>query len=63
MVEISAGTFRMGADGFYPEEGPVREVEVSSFAIDRGPVTVAEFARFVDDTGYVTFAERPPSSR
>ncbi len=61
MVEIHAGTFRMGADGFYPEEGPVREVAVGDFAIDRGPVTVAEFARFIEDTGYVTLAERPPS--
>jgi sulfatase modifying factor 1 len=62
MVEIPAGTFRMGSARFYPEEGPVREVEVDGFAIDRGPVTVAEFARFVDDTGYVTVAERPPSA-
>ena len=61
MVEIPAGTFRMGADGFYPEEGPVREVAVGDFAIDRGPVTVAEFALFIEDTGYVTLAERPPS--
>src|SRR5690242_14400485 len=45
MVEIPPGTFRMGSDSFYPEEGPVREVEVGGFAIDRGPVTVATFAR------------------
>jgi formylglycine-generating enzyme required for sulfatase activity len=60
MVEIPAGRFRMGSDRFYPEEGPVREVEVDGFAIDSAPVTVAEFARFVDETGYVTLAERPP---
>ena len=30
MVEIPAGRFRMGSVGFYPEEGPVREVEVVS---------------------------------
>lgn len=60
MVEIPAGRFRMGSDRFYPEEQPVREVEVDAFAIDRGPVTVAEFGRFVDQTGYVTFAERAP---
>jgi formylglycine-generating enzyme required for sulfatase activity len=60
MVEIPAGRFRMGGVGFYPEEGPVHEVDVRTFAIDRGPVTVAEFARFVQETGYVTLAERPP---
>ena len=58
-VEIPAGRFRMGSDAFYPEEAPVREVEVGAFAIDRGPVTVEQFARFVDETGYVTVAERP----
>ena len=60
MVEIPAGRFRMGSARFYPEEGPVREIEVDGFAIDRGPVTVAEFARFVDETGYMTLAEQPP---
>ena len=30
VVEIPAGRFRMGSVGFYPEEGPVREVEVVS---------------------------------
>jgi sulfatase modifying factor 1 len=60
MIQIPAGRFRMGSTGFYPEEGPVREVEVGGFAIDRGPVTVAQFTRFVEDTGYLTAAERPP---
>jgi len=58
MVEIPAGRFRMGSTAFYPEEGPVREVEMAGFAIDRGPVTVARFARFVEETGYLTLAER-----
>ena len=62
MVEIPAGRFRMGSDALYPEEAPVREVEVGSFAIDRGPVTVEQFARFVDETGYLTVAERPLDS-
>ena len=60
MVRIPAGRFRMGQTGFYPEEEPVRQVEVEGFLIDRGPVTVAQFARFVDQTGYVTLAERAP---
>jgi sulfatase modifying factor 1 len=59
MVGISAGGFRTGSERFYPEDGPVREVEVDGFAIDRGPVTVGDFARFVDETGFVTVAERP----
>jgi formylglycine-generating enzyme len=61
MVELPPGTFSMGSAEFYPEEGPVREVEVSGFAIDRGPVTVAQFAEFVEHTGYTTLAERPPA--
>ncbi len=60
MIQIPAGSFRMGSADFYPEEAPVREVAVGGFAIDRGPVTVAQFARFVEETGYLTLAERPP---
>ena len=59
MVEVRGGSFRMGSAAFYAEEGPVREVQVSSFAIDRSPVTVEQFARFVDETEYLTVAERP----
>ncbi len=44
---------------FYPEEAPVREIEVDGFTIDRSPVTVGQFASFVDATGYTTVAERP----
>ena len=47
MVEIPAGAFGMGSAAFYPEEGPVREVQIGGFDIYRGPVTVAQFARFV----------------
>ena len=60
MVEIPAGGFRMGSDGFYPEEGAVREVEIAGIRIQRGPVTVGQFSRFIEETGYVTLAERPP---
>jgi formylglycine-generating enzyme required for sulfatase activity len=62
MVELSGGTFLMGTDsdeGFPSDgEGPVREVEVSPFAIDRHTVTNGQFSRFVEETGYVTEAER-----
>ena len=57
---IPAATFRMGADDFYPEEGPVHRVSVDGFWIDAHPVTVSEFRRFVEATGHVTEAERPP---
>jgi formylglycine-generating enzyme required for sulfatase activity len=59
MVAVPSGTFLMGGSDHYPEEGPVRTVEVAAFRIDRQPVTNRQFARFVTDTGYVTVAERP----
>ena len=62
LVEIPAGRFVMGSEDFYPEEGPVREVEIAGFAIQRGPVTVAQFAEFVEETGYMTRAERQPDA-
>lgn len=62
MVRIPAGRFRMGCERAYPEEAPVREVEMATFLIDRGPVTVAAFAHFVADTGYVTVAEGTPAA-
>jgi formylglycine-generating enzyme len=59
MAQIPPGRFAMGSEDFYPEERPVREVEVEGFWIDARPVTVREFRRFVKETGYVTVAERP----
>jgi formylglycine-generating enzyme required for sulfatase activity len=59
MVRLAGGSFLMGSEDFYPEEGPVRQVEVEGFWIDERPVTVADFRRFVKATGYVTVAERP----
>jgi formylglycine-generating enzyme len=59
MVWVPGGSFLMGSEDFYPEERPVREVEVDGFWMTTGPVTVAEFGQFVTATGYVTVAERP----
>lgn len=61
MALIPRGSFRMGSDRHYPEEGPARAVAMRSFWMDRRPVTVADFARFVAATGYVTVAERAPN--
>lgn len=63
MVHISGGTFWMGSNDHYPEEGPARPVAVDDFWIDETPVTNAEFARFVAATGHVTLAEKAPDPR
>lgn len=63
LVELPAGSFRMGSTHFYPEEAPVRTERVAAFAIERHPVTNAQYAAFVADTGYVTVAERPMDPR
>lgn len=60
MIWIADGTFRMGSDRHYPEEGPAHDVSVQGFWIDPSPVTNAQFARFIKETGYITLAEKPP---
>jgi formylglycine-generating enzyme required for sulfatase activity len=55
---IAGGTFRMGSENAYPEEGPAHTVTVSGFWIDECEVTNAEFAAFVRATRYLTVAER-----
>src|SRR3954469_25095874 len=59
MQRVPGGAFAMGSEDFYPEEAPVRRVEVDGFWIDERPVTVGQFRRFVKQTEYVTVAERP----
>jgi len=63
MVLISAGSFLMGSDKFYPEEKPVRRVTVDGFYIDKYAVTNEDYQKFVDETGYMTVAERPLNPR
>ena len=60
MQRLRGGRFAMGAQGFYADEGPVRDETVGAFWIDRTPVTNAAFGRFVAATGHVTLAETPP---
>jgi len=57
-VELTGGTFRMGSEAFYAEEGPVHDAHVGPFAIAVHAVTNRDFAAFVDATGHVTVAER-----
>ncbi|MEO3435163.1 formylglycine-generating enzyme family protein [Inquilinus sp. CAU 1745] len=57
-VLIEGGSFLMGSEQHYPEEGPRRRVTVDPFLIGRTEVTNAQFAAFVEATGYVTTAER-----
>jgi sulfatase modifying factor 1 len=59
MTWVPGGSFFMGSNDFYPEERPVRRVQVEGFWLDVSPVTMLEFQRFVQATGYVTVAERP----
>ena len=35
MLWIPGGTFLMGSEDFYPEEGPIHEVSVDGFWMDR----------------------------
>jgi sulfatase modifying factor 1 len=60
MAFIPGGTFRMGSDHHYPEEGPSHLVTVDAFLMDVTPVTNCQFDRFVKATGHVTVAEIPP---
>lgn len=60
MVWVPSGTFRMGEDARYPEEGPTRIVSVPGFWMSANEVTNREFATFVKATGYRTIAERTP---
>jgi formylglycine-generating enzyme required for sulfatase activity len=58
MAFVPAGSYTMGADSTFPEEGPATPQSVTDFWMDRTEVTNAEFAKFVAATGYRTLAER-----
>jgi len=60
MVWVPGGSFTMGDDPRYPEEGPPRVIAVKGFWIAAHEVTNGEFAGFVAATGYTTIAERGP---
>ncbi|PKP68786.1 MAG: cysteine-type sulfatase aerobic maturase, partial [Alphaproteobacteria bacterium HGW-Alphaproteobacteria-5] len=58
-VKLAGGTFLMGEEDVYAEEGPVRETRVGGFWIDPHEVTNRQFGAFVAATGHVTVAEKP----
>ena len=60
MIWVEGGSFSMGENPLYREEGPPREASVDGFWISKTEVTNAQFAQFVAETGYVTEAERKP---
>jgi formylglycine-generating enzyme required for sulfatase activity len=62
MAWVPSGTFRMGSDRHYPEEGPEHTVTVAGFWMNRTPVTNADFQQFVRATGHVTVAETTPKA-
>lgn len=57
-VDLPGGSFMMGSERFYPEEGPAEKVTVGPFAISTTEVTNDQFAAFVAATDYVTTAEQ-----
>ena len=46
-VLVTGGVTTIGSEDHYPEERPVRRVEVADLWVDEHPVTNAEFRRFV----------------
>jgi formylglycine-generating enzyme required for sulfatase activity len=63
MALVPAGTETIGSLDFYPEERPLREVQVADLWMDEHPVTNAQFRRFIKDTGHLTVAEHAPDPR
>jgi sulfatase modifying factor 1 len=67
MLKIAGGETTMGSVGdfdtpygtkYFPEESPIRKIQVTGFWMDETEVTNDQFAAFVKATGYVTYAER-----
>ena len=58
MVVIPAGSFDMGSPGSEAgrgdDEGPVHQVNITSFALGRTEITRGQFAEFVKSSGYIT---------
>ena len=51
MVRIPAGSFSMGSDIDRPDERPLHQVALDSYAIDRYEITNAQYQRYLAATG------------
>lgn len=51
MVAVPGGTFWLGSENGYKEEGPAHEVEVAAIAMDAMPVANGRYREFCDATG------------
>ena len=58
MIDIPAGTFRMGTVEGSAAERPIHEVELERFWLDATPVTNQAYAAFVKESGYQTEVEQ-----
>jgi formylglycine-generating enzyme required for sulfatase activity len=58
MVWVPGGSFTMGAEYAYREEGPAHSRDVAGFWMAQTEVTNAQFVEFITATGYLTLAER-----
>ncbi|MEM1412760.1 MAG: formylglycine-generating enzyme family protein [Pseudomonadota bacterium] len=56
-VQLDGGSFRVGSQSHYREEGPFMNVTIGAFQLATTEVTNDQFTAFVEDTGYVTTAE------
>ena len=63
MVVVPGGTFRMGDDTGPPDERPVHEVTIASFAVARTEVTRAQYAAFAGETGRGALGTVPDGHR
>lgn len=51
MVVVTEGTFRMGSDERWPDEGPIHDMYLPTYFFDRYEVTNAQYQQFVQATG------------
>ena len=58
MITVPGGTYLMGSEQFYADEGPVHEETVEPFQLDEHLVTNEQFEEFVRATEHITTAER-----
>lgn len=58
-IRIDGGSFIIGSNAVYAEEGPETEISVNGFWIDPHEVSNAQFEAFATATQYITVAQKP----